>query len=810
MSYSLTSPVPEVQNVGVAEQAVSTLGKKPVCTDGEVTHFFGCFGAAPTYVHYVNSTGEASAQLWVGGYTGSAQSGVRGAAYNPYNNKMYIGGAFLFEIDLNDSPPTFTVVKDSLGVSGGLYDRHIGVSNGGLVWYTEYSPSRKFYIFDPNPALEPPDNWKDYGDPYAAGVNIDYQYSYAGVDDTYIYFACPNAQGVSTPNRLFYCPIAGTPNWQQWQPTGWATDLLMTPFCASGTTNWYILRRLANSTDVWYTAIDGVFTETTEPSWPGTDNAPLYCYPNIDAATFEGQQVYGWQFDFSALVPIKDVWENSVMSWDNGVDFYQSSLPFAGTSFVDNYINATIGVGGSNFLCLGIGYSAAVNFDPAASVGNRTTYIGAEVLSPYTVKKHPVSGEIYCGGYANKVWRFTPDLPLTPGNWTFNPTYTQPFDPADDPKPNPYLIDLGARTLHYRLFIDFDAAGLVWIGGNTVRISPNWGDAMWYNPSTGASAYVLPTWEGSGRQIRDLCAANNRSIICVSNDNGQIYLIDAATQTLDGTPYIPVVGGTGSIWMIEVSTNVVLGIYVHYDSSTYKVFTFNPSTKTTIIGPQNFGVSDVVPFGWIDSGENNRRYFKLELGPDGYVWMFVGATLYRINPATCEFESVVTLDDPGKLKFASNNTDLLIHYSTAEDNFYIPGILTFEGYSKGAYPSLPGNDDDLLDVYTDGQITDVATDDIYMVAQLATSQIAIHQFKQEINGIGGTITVVAQVTIPCSTSTAYLQIYNRSGTPAWDTIDSDNATGANTDFTLSATVADLTDYKDENNIVACRVYQEMQ
>lgn len=132
-------------------------------------------------------------------------------------------------------------------------------------------------------------------------------------------------------------------------------------------------------------------------------------------------------------------------------------------------------------------------------------------------------------------------------------------------------------------------------------------------------------------------------------------------------------------------------------------------------------------------------------------------------------------------------------------------------YTRGSYISLPSDDTDLAIPYNVDDIADVAADDTDMVGQLATSQIAIHQFKQQMNGTGGIINAVAQVTIPCSTSTTYLQIYNRqSEPPAWDTIDSDNATGANTDFTLSATVADLTDYKDENNIVACRVYQEMQ
>jgi len=55
-------------------------------------------------------------------------------------------------------------------------------------------------------------------------------------------------------------------------------------------------------------------------------------------------------------------------------------------------------------------------------------------------------------------------------------------------------------------------------------------------------------------------------------------------------------------------------------------------------------------------------------------------------------------------------------------------------------------------------------------------------------------------------STVFLQIYNRD-TTTWETIDSDNSTAADTDFILTADMADLTDYKDNNNVIVCRVYQ---
>lgn len=109
--------------------------------------------------------------------------------------------------------------------------------------------------------------------------------------------------------------------------------------------------------------------------------------------------------------------------------------------------------------------------------------------------------------------------------------------------------------------------------------------------------------------------------------------------------------------------------------------------------------------------------------------------------------------------------------------------------------------------YSAQNITDVATNDAIRVSQTGQLEYMVHQFKDFV----GTNTECilswdGQSDLAPSTSTVYLQIYNRN-TTTWDTIDSDAITGANTDFILTATVADLTNYKDAGNVISCRVYQ---
>lgn len=128
-------------------------------------------------------------------------------------------------------------------------------------------------------------------------------------------------------------------------------------------------------------------------------------------------------------------------------------------------------------------------------------------------------------------------------------------------------------------------------------------------------------------------------------------------------------------------------------------------------------------------------------------------------------------------------------------------------YTRGNYASLPANDADLETDYSAQDLTDVATNNNVRVLQAATGEHAIHQFKDNVEDAGSaTLTWEGQTNTAASLSTVYLQIYNRN-TTEWATVDSDNTSSANTDFTLTAQIADLTNYKDGNAMISCRVYQ---
>ena len=119
---------------------------------------------------------------------------------------------------------------------------------------------------------------------------------------------------------------------------------------------------------------------------------------------------------------------------------------------------------------------------------------------------------------------------------------------------------------------------------------------------------------------------------------------------------------------------------------------------------------------------------------------------------------------------------------------------------------MPTGTDDLTTSFSAQDYLDVNAFDGTRVGQDATAQYAIKQFKDYL----GTATEVAltwrgRSSLASSVSEVVLQIYNFTST-TWETLDSNNTTSADTDFILSDTILDMTNYKSDG-LCCCRVYQ---
>jgi len=134
-------------------------------------------------------------------------------------------------------------------------------------------------------------------------------------------------------------------------------------------------------------------------------------------------------------------------------------------------------------------------------------------------------------------------------------------------------------------------------------------------------------------------------------------------------------------------------------------------------------------------------------------------------------------------------------------------------YNKAHEVNLPTTDADLDINYQADEITDVGTSDDQRVIQ--KGQVAgyiLHQWKKlnDNNTDQINATIELQVTRSPSAATVYLQIYNYD-LAAWENLDSDNSSAANTDFILTGSIStNIANYYDANNFVTLRVYQQIE
>jgi len=132
----------------------------------------------------------------------------------------------------------------------------------------------------------------------------------------------------------------------------------------------------------------------------------------------------------------------------------------------------------------------------------------------------------------------------------------------------------------------------------------------------------------------------------------------------------------------------------------------------------------------------------------------------------------------------------------------------YTGYTRGDYSGLPANDNDLEVSYDVDDVANVSTEnEVYVYQSAESGQIMIHQFKNFVgNKTTIRVTCVAKSDMSPVDNTIYLDIYNHSSNE-WDTIDADSSSEADTNFTLTAVVADISNYKDDRSVISCRVWQ---
>ena len=138
-----------------------------------------------------------------------------------------------------------------------------------------------------------------------------------------------------------------------------------------------------------------------------------------------------------------------------------------------------------------------------------------------------------------------------------------------------------------------------------------------------------------------------------------------------------------------------------------------------------------------------------------------------------------------------------------------PSYEEFTLYSRADLPTLPSKDNNLTNTFSAQEYLDVENLDGQTSIQTSDGQYSVFLFKNK-NTDQETIstTWTGKSNLAPSSSTVYLQIYNRNST-TWEPLDTDSTSSVNTNFTLTGTkTTNLSNYFDDNYWISCRVYQQ--
>jgi hypothetical protein len=247
----------------------------------------------------------------------------------------------------------------------------------------------------------------------------------------------------------------------------------------------------------------------------------------------------------------------------------------------------------------------------------------------------------FLAGYPSATMEWDPALPFNLGALSSN---------INDPTTNPHLQTLppeGTGKYHFHLAKGPD--GFVYVGEHHERDSDG-GSLGWYDPVTGQKGGLRDPF--LQYDVRDLLATKKGVIFSgigiQTGIDGKLFLIDAKSKQVVSS-IVPLPGQDDPGKLTMISDTVAVGV-ANKGNSAGKLYSVDLNSGSLLY------VKDLPgsPFG--DVQWYNQRLIK---GPDGYVWFYLGNTVYRINPTFGSIEPIVDASPAGSLVFFHN--DLYIY-----------------------------------------------------------------------------------------------------------------------------------------------------
>ncbi|MDW8129034.1 MAG: hypothetical protein RMI94_00675 [Bryobacterales bacterium] len=380
----------------------------------------------------------------------------------------------------------------------------------------------------------------------------------------------------------------------------------------------------------WHRLTDGEPVPLARGERPQLDPYPRGLVADITGAV--ARKEFGYDVDLSEVTPDTATGGLAIVRWRRPGEA-EWRTAWARPRMSAEVVHRLYRFSESELLAIPFGYGPLVLYD---TVTGRVRGLGRTQRSLYAAL--PVEGEWFLAGYPAATLRWDPSKP-----WTL--TYSTP-NPSD-PRVNPYMLP-GFHKYHY--YLARGADGFVYVGVHHERDSVG-GQLGWYDPLTGARGSLREPFEKF--DVRDLIAADGGrklvySAIALEPElEGRLFVYDVASRRIE-REIVPVAGLSATDKLVEVEPGVVLGIlgtrFFRCDVRTGEVH----------------WVQDLGGQAFDDMRSYNRRPI---LGPDGWVWLYVGRTICRIEPRTGVIERI--LDAPPARNLLFMDGDLYLYGTTS-------------------------------------------------------------------------------------------------------------------------------------------------
>lgn len=391
---------------------------------------------------------------------------------------------------------------------------------------------------------------------------------------------------------------------------------------------WY--RRITGGVSKYYTLIGGVVTESTDPrpSFLGPYNPA-----NIDTGMAEWLARYNIEFDLSDALPTSAT-PDAVIRWREGEGAW-NEVTISGIQLNAQILKRVYPYDADRLLCFSGSYGPAFLFNPTTG---ESELLGWTNRSLYDARR--IGSKWYLNCYPSTSLEWDPAQPWTLTEGTIDRTTTNPRD----------II----QVHKYHFYSTEGPDGWLYLGVNHVRDSIG-GDLGWFDPVTEAKGHLregFEIWSPRGIvTVGDVLVYSGYSQNKETHPDGQLIIFDPDTKSIvDSITPLPGENIRDAGCIVAIGEDVV-------GATGTRAYRYTIATKTPVW---------IVDLPGLAFGTMYYYDRRMEVAPDGLIYLYLDNDIYTLNPTTGEAIKVRASTMPAGIfwhngvGYIENGTDLRI------------------------------------------------------------------------------------------------------------------------------------------------------